>query len=205
MDTEVPEGTAALPWLVFPSYLSKRGCNKFLLTREQNRSPCWPHDPPSLQGSALLTSCAQVFWPTDMENKISLKSAISRGRTKGENCPPTHTRQHTSEWGSIFSSLTSVEGAHTPARLWGGFHPDKQTPPVTQPADQPVAAEMPSNVLHTTSAETQSWGQSHKEGGETLFTDDTRNKCPRDGKASLWPNCKRMGREVQKWVREDKV
>lgn len=54
---------------------------------------------------------------------------------------------------AAYGSLTGVEGAHIPSRHRGGFHPDKQTPPVTQPADQPTAIEMSPHVLRMTLSE----------------------------------------------------
>lgn len=65
---------------------------------------------------------------------------------------PSNTREaaHVVKVAAAYGSLAGMEGAHIPPRHRGAFHPDKQTPPVTQPADQPVDAEMSARVLHMT-------------------------------------------------------
>lgn len=162
----------------------------------------WPHDPLSLQGSALLTSRAQVFWPTDMENKISLKSAMSRGRTKrGKMLSNTCEAAH--KW--MRRQLLAVWQAwrvHTYHRGIGVVPTQIRNP--LQSLSLQIEPQL-QKCLHTTLAEIRSWGQSWGRRQNTIHRWQPE-MCPRDGKASLWPNCKRMGKEeVQKCVREGKV
>lgn len=208
MDFKVPGGTAALPWLVFSLHV-------FLQRLFQQRLQQVSFD----QGTKLVTfltlwptvitevspapiTCSTIFIYRYGEQNLFEVSDTERKKERGK-MPSQHTRQHTYEGGS---SLTDVKGTHT----------HQGTGLVSTQINKPLQSlSLQTNPwLRKCLLMCFIWPWQKYEARDRIMRKElkrysqmtTRNQCPRGRKVSLWPDCKRMGKEkVQKWVREGKV
>lgn len=212
MDTKVPGGTAALPWLVFPLYL-------FLQWLPQERLQEVHFD----QGTKLVilltlrptvitgVSPAHIMCSSTLtyrygEQNLFEVSNIQRKKERGKMPSNTCKAAHTWRWQQLLAAWQAWR-MHVHHRGIG------------------VVSTQIKKPLQSLSLQTNPWLQKcllvcfirpwQKYGaGDRVMRKEAkhysqmtaRSKCPRDGNASFWPNCKRVGKEkVQKWVREGKV